>query len=442
MKKLTPYQLLLLGYIFITLTGALILSLPISSSHGTAQPFLDALFVSSSGISTTGLSVVDIGSYYSLFGQIVLLIIFQIGGIGYMTFIIFTAYLFGLGRSLQTSLVARESLVGSDLNLLESFFKKVLLYTCFFELSGTIILAMIWMKEFPFWRSIYLGLYHSVAAFCTAGFGLFPDSLMKYKQNTTLNITINILSLAGGLGFFVLDDIRKYIGRKIRKQYPTRLAIHTKLVLITTFIIILAGSAVIFMAEDWQPITANNYEKGMHSIFQAVSASTTDGYNSIDIGKMSAASLIMIMLLMFVGASPGSTGGGIKTTTFALLFILIWSKLRDRNFNVFKREIGEQGMYNAIIIFIFFLAIMFVDSMIMAITEKASFIQILFEIVSALGNTGLSTGITSALSNAGRAILSLTMFIGRVGPLLVATAVITKPRKVLYRYAREDVFVG
>ncbi len=442
MKKLTPYQLLLFGYIFITLIGAMILSLPISSSQGKTQPFLDALFLASSGISTSGLTVVDIGSYYSLFGQIVLLVIFQIGGIGYMTFIIFTAYMLGMGRSLKTSLVARESLVGSDLNLLESFFRKVLLYTCFFELSGAIILSLIWLRDYPLWPALYLGLFHSISTFCTAGFGLFPDSLMKYQHNVLLNVTINILSLAGGLGFFVLDDIRTYIGRKIRKQYPARLAVHTKLVLITTFIIILAGTAVIYMAEDWQPITANNYEKGMHSVFQAVSASTTDGFNTLDIGKMSPTSWIMIMLLMFVGASPGSTGGGIKTTTFALLFLLVWSKLRDRNFNIFKREIGDQGIYNAVIIFIFFLAIIFIDALVMAFTEKASFIQVLFEIVSALGNTGLSTGITAALSNAGRAILSLTMFIGRVGPLIVATAVITKPRKVLYRYAREDVFIG
>lgn len=442
MKKLTPYQLLLFGYIFITLIGAMILSLPISSSQGKTQPFLDALFLASSGISTSGLTVVDIGSYYSLFGQIVLLVIFQIGGIGYMTFIIFTAYMLGMGRSLKTSLVARESLAGSDLNLLESFFRKVLLYTCFFELSGAIILSLIWLRDYPLWPALYLGLFHSISTFCTAGFGLFPDSLMKYQHNVLLNVTINILSLAGGLGFFVLDDIRTYIGRKIRKQYPARLAVHTKLVLITTFIIILAGTAVIYMAEDWQPITANNYEKGMHSVFQAVSASTTDGFNTLDIGKMSPTSWIMIMLLMFVGASPGSTGGGIKTTTFALLFLLVWSKLRDRNFNIFKREIGDQGIYNAVIIFIFFLAIIFIDALVMAFTEKASFIQVLFEIVSALGNTGLSTGITAALSNAGRAILSLTMFIGRVGPLIVATAVITKPRKVLYRYAREDVFIG
>ncbi|MDD5258774.1 MAG: potassium transporter TrkG [bacterium] len=442
MKKLTPYQLLLLGYIFITLTGAMILSLPISSAKGTAQPFLDALFLASSGISTSGLTVVDIGSYYSFFGQIVLMVIFQIGGIGYMTFIIFTAYVLGMGRSLKTSLVARESLVGSDLNLLENFFRKVLFYTCFFELSGTIILSLIWLRDYPLWQAFYFGLFHSISTFCTAGFGLFPDSLMKYQQNILLNVTINILSLAGGLGFFVLDDIRHYLSLRLKKQYPARLAIHTKLVLITTFIIIMAGTAMICVAEDWQPITANNYEKGMHSFFQAVSASTTDGFNTLDIGKMSPTSWIMIMLLMFVGASPGSTGGGIKTTTFALLFILVWSKLRDRNFNVFKREIGEQGIYNAVIIFIFFLAIIFIDSLVMAFTEKTSFIQILFEIVSALANTGLSTGITAALSNAGRTILTLTMFIGRVGPLIVATAVITKPKKVLYRYAREDVFIG
>ncbi|MDD4857919.1 MAG: potassium transporter TrkG [Candidatus Krumholzibacteria bacterium] len=440
-RRLSPYQLLLLGYAVITVTCALLLSLPISSAEGTRQPFLDALFLATSGISTTGLTVVDVGSYYSLFGQIVLLVLFQIGGIGYMTFVILMMYFLGIKGSIRTSLVAKESMAGPNLHVLKSFFLSVLAYSIAFELVGAAILAVIWAREYPAGRSMYLGLFHSVSAFCTAGFGLFSDSLMRYRESTLMNATIVILSLAGGIGFFVLKDLTALIVNRFNGRRRFRLTVHTRLVLIVTTIVISTGTVVILLSEHW-PAGMGVYDKAMASVFQAVSASTTDGFNTIDIGKMAAASLTIIMLLMYVGASPGSTGGGIKTTTFGLLFILLWARLRRKENNFLGREISERCIYDAIVVGLCCMLVVLADTVILSITEKTSYLQNLFEIFSALGNTGLSTGITSALSSVGKAALIVTMFIGRVGILSIAFAVFSGRREVFFRYPKEDVFVG
>jgi trk system potassium uptake protein TrkH len=440
-NRLTPYQLLIFGYIFVTVSGALLLSLPVSSARGASQPFLDALFVATSGISTSGLSPVDIGSYYSLFGQIVLLVIFQLGGIGYMSFIILTMYVLGIKGSLRTSLVAKESLAGPNLHVLKGFFLSVLAYSFVFEFVGAAILAVFWMKEYSAAYSIYLGVFHSVSTFCTAGFGLFPDNLMSYRQSTLLNVTIVILSLAGGIGFFVLRDLTALITSKLDGRRRFRLTVHTRLVLIVTTIVISVGTIVILFTEHW-PATMSAYDRTMTSVFQAVSASTTDGFNTIDIGKMGAASLTILMLLMFVGASPGSTGGGIKTTTFGLLFVLLWARLRKKQNNALGTEMSERCVYDAVVVAFCFMLVALTDTVILSITEKTSYVQNLFEIISALGNTGLSTGITAGLSPIGKAALIVTMFIGRVGVLSIAFAFLTKPPKVLFRYPKEDVFVG
>jgi len=440
-NRLTPYQLLILGYVFITVSGALMLSLPVSSAKGTSQPFLDALFLATSGISTSGLTVVDVGSYYSLFGQVVLLVIFQLGGIGYMTFIILTMYALGIKGSIRTSLIAKESLAGPNLHVLKNFFLSVLAYSFAFEFVGAAILTVLWMKEYPAAYSIYLGAFHSVSAFCTAGFGLFPDSLMRYRHDTLLNVTIVILSLAGGIGFFVLRDLTAFLAGKLNGRRRFRLTVHTRLVLIVATIVISVGTIVILFSEHW-PSTMSAYDRTLTSVFQAVSASTTDGFNTIDIGAVGTASLTILMLLMFVGASPGSTGGGIKTTTFGLLFILVWARLRRRGNNVLGTEMSERCIYDAVVVAFCFMLVALTDSVILSITEKSSYVQNLFEIISALGNTGLSTGITAGLSSIGKAALIVTMFIGRVGVLSIAFAFLTRPEKVLFRYPREDVFVG
>jgi len=440
-RRITPYQILVLGYLFIALLGGLLLSLPISTAQGGGQPYLDALFLSMSGVSTTGLTVVDVGSFYSLLGQIVLLCIFQIGGIGYMTIIILVMYSLGLKGSIRTSTVARDSLVGSDFHTMKKFFVSVVAYSILFELAGGIVLTLFWMREYPVSRAFYIGMFHSISAFCTAGFGLFSDSLMRYDRSAVVNIVVIALSLAGGIGFFVLKDLRAYGFNGLRSRQKRRLAVHTKLVLVTTAILIAFGAASIMLCEDW-PSAASPGECAIPALFQAISASTTDGFNTIDIGSMSAASLTVIMLLMFVGASPGSTGGGIKTTTFALLFFVLWAKLRRREVNVFGREMSEQCVYNAIIVAVLFMLVIFVDTIILSATMEAPYINMVFEIFSALGNTGLSMGLTSSLNTAGKAALIVTMFIGRVGILSIAFALLTRERKALYRFPKEDIFIG
>ncbi len=439
----TAFQILIIGYGLVTLTGAVLLSLPISSQTGTHQPFIDSLFMATSGISTTGLAVVDIGTYYNMFGQIVLLCVFQIGGIGYMSFLISFAYFMGLRLSFMTNIVAKESLSVPDYRTIGRFFSMVLIFTLAFEITGAFILTLLWMPQFPLHQAIYLGIFHSISTFCTAGFSLFSDSLIGYKTNRLINLTIIVVSITGGIGFIVLHDLYSYLRKTIKKQYPRKLSVHTKIVAVTTSCLMLVGTAIVFISEKWQPSTSF-VDRIMISAFQAVSASTTDGFNTVDIGSMTSASLTFIMFLMFVGASPGSTGGGIKTSTLGLLLVFIWHQIREKeeNISLFKRRIGHQFVYKAIGVFLWFFIIIVIDMIILSATEKASYLQILFETISAMGNTGLSTGITFSLTFIGKIILIITMFIGRVGPMATGFFFIGKQKTLNYEYAAEDIFVG
>lgn len=439
--RLTPIQLLVLGYSFVTVIGAILLSLPVSSAKGVYQPFVDSLFVATSGISTSGLSVVDIGSYYSLFGQVVLLCIFQIGGIGYMTFVIFAFYLLGAKVSISTGIVAKESLAVDSYHMLGRFFKNVLLYTFIFESLGALVLTIFWLKEYPLSRSIYLGVFHSVSAFCTAGFSTFSNSLMNYKNSVTMNLTIDVISIAGGIGFFVLTDLYNLYVKKQKNIFPRRLTLHSRIALLVTFSVMLTGAVIIFASEGW-PHTSSLFDRIMASVFQSISASTTDGFNSIDINAMSYAGLTILMVLMFIGASPGSTGGGMKTTTLGILCMSVKTYISGERVVAFDRKIPLQTILKAFTVFALFCAIFFIDMLILANIEKASYSQIAFEIISALGNTGLSCGITPFLTIIGKIVLIITMFIGRVGPLTISSAILARPHRPLVKYPEEDVFIG
>jgi len=441
LKKLNPLQLLVIGYFLVTMFFTLLLMLPISSKTNTPQHFIDALFTASSGISTTGLCVVDIGSFYSLFGQIMLMLDFQVGGIGYMAFIVFMAYLLNARLSLNNKIVASESVAGTHPGHSYNFFAKVIIFTFVFETIGGIILFFYWLPAYSFLYALYLGFFHSISAFCTAGFCLFPDSLMSHKNSITINLVIDVISIIGGIGFYVLDDIYLFIKKTLRKESFRPLSVHSKLAMTVTIIVIVIGTGIIFVSQKWAP-SAGIKERLFASSFQAISASTTDGYNTLDIGAMSSTGLFMIILLMFIGASPGSTGGGIKTTTLGVLFISTWSKLRGKkDSTLFERRISNDVRDNAFMIFSMFIMVAIIDLLVLTITEKAGFLQIFFEIISALGNTGLSTGITSNLSGLAKLLLSITMFIGRVGPLTIGLAMI-KGINPSFRYPEGDIFVG
>jgi len=311
-----------------------------------------------------------------------------------------------------------------------------------FEFAGAVVLTAFWMKEFDLWHAAYLGIFHSVSAFCTAGFSIFSNNFMSYSTSTTLNMSINIISIIGGLGFFVLIDLYNLVYKKSKNIYPRKLTVHSKMVILVTGIVMLSGAIIIFLSKKW-PVEMQVSERIMVSFFQSISASTTDGFNSIDIGAMSTTGLTMLMFLMFVGASPGSTGGGMKTTTLATLFIAVKSYLQGKKeVNIIGKEIPQKSVLKALVVFSIFVLILLIDMLVLSYTEDVSYIRILFETVSALGNTGLSTGITSNLSFVGKIVLILTMFIGRVGPLTLGIALLKKHDPALYRHTQEDIFIG
>lgn len=443
-QKLYPYEVLVAGYFIITLIGAFLLGSPPAVKNGQWQSFIDSFFMASSGISTTGLSVVDIGRDYTLFGQIVLLAIFQIGGLGYMTFIIFFMYILGVKSDLWTQIVAKESLSGTNLRILGKLFFSAMILTIISEFIGALILSLFWIGRFSILSSLFLGTFHSVSAFCTAGFCLFSDSLIGYQNSVIVNLTISILSLLGGIGFVVLFDLLSYFKNKSSKTGNRQLTVHTKFVLLITTVIICVSAIFLIAAGKWGSETTLG-QRFQYSFFQVISASTTDGFNTIDIKEMNNVSMVLIMILMFIGASPGSTGGGIKTSTAGVICLFVLSIINggeNVTVNVFKRKISNDAVNKSMGVFMLFMLFIVVNLLILTITEKGTFLQILFEIVSALGNAGLSTGITSGLSNTGKIVLSVTMFVGRIGPLTLGFLIMSRKKPRSLKCPEEEIYIG
>lgn len=434
-------QILVMGYLLFTLLFAGLLMLPAASVSRQPLSFADALFMSSSGISTTGLVTVDPGSELTLFGQIVLLLDFQIGGIGYMAFFVMLWSLMRRRLSIREKLVGEESMAGASQGGTRPFFSQVMLFTLCFEVAGGVLLSICFLDPDAVGHSIYSGFFHSISAFCTAGFALYPDSLTRYQYNLPVNLIIDILSLAGGIGFIVMSDITHLFRRRKRELFWRRPALHSRLALIITMAVVLGATLLILFAKGWQEVSVT--QRILLASFQVISASTTDGYNSIDISAMPPVSLAVVIVLMFIGASPGSTGGGIKTTTLGVVLLATRAQLRGQpDCNVFGRRIGAGEIARSFSIMIIALIVFCLVSFILCLTEKGSLLQICFETMSALGNTGLSMGITSGLSLFAKILLSITMFIGRVGPLTIGMAFLEVKQPVKIRYAAEEVYVG
>lgn len=440
---MTPHRILLLGFVCIILVGSFLLSLPIASVNGTAQPFVDALFVATSAISTTGLTVVDLGSFYSLFGQIVILVLIQIGGLGYMIFIVMIVLQLGVKLSLGGKLILEESMSSPPYEEVSHFSKMILFITFLFEFLGAAVLSLYWMREFPVSHAIYLGIFHSVSAFCTAGFSLFSDNLSAYRDSIVINVIIGILCIVGSVGFFVIYDVYNMVSRKKREdEPPKKLLTHTKLVLIMLPILIITGAFLICLSE-WNTPLPSFKDRFLTSTFQAISASTTTGFNTLDTGTVKTLGLATMVMLMYIGASPGGTGGGVKTTTFGLLISSIISVISMKDeLILFNRRISPRTKDKAFAICTIAVLLIALDVLILSATEKASFMEIVFEVVSAFGTVGLSTGVTPALSVTGKIVLVITMLIGRVGPLAIGFSIRGKCKLVPIKYPEGGILVG
>lgn len=437
-----PVRMMAVGFLLLIAAGTLLLTLPAATADGRGTPFIDALFTTTSAVSTTGLVTVDTGSHYSLLGQLVVLGLFQVGGLGYMVFIALA--LLGLGRSLPLSgqLLLRESVSRPSTIDLRRFVGIVVAFTAVIEAGGALLLALQFLRVLPWQHALYSAAFHSVSAFCTAGFGLYSDSLMAFRANLGINLTVDVLSTAGSLGFFVLYELYHWAKTRLRGRPAPPFSVHTRLVLTMTSLLVLLGGVVILFAE-WQGVTARLGERLLTAGFQAVAAATTTGFNTIDIGRLALPALLITLLLMFVGAAPGSTGGGIKNTTMGVLLARLWAGITGRSDAVlFGRRVPLPTIAGAAAVATGSALWIAVTLLVLSLTEQIAFAPLLFEVVSAFGTVGLSTGVTSQLSWFGKVLISLTMFFGRLGPVAFGLTLLGRARTPGIALAEADVMVG
>ena len=436
---LSTYQILVLGFAGLILSGVALLMTPYASKSGDSLRFVDALFTATSAVCVTGLVVVDTGTYFSVFGQSVILLLIQIGGLGVMTVATLVAVLSGKKINLKERLLIQEATNQLDLAGVVRLTLYIIRATLLVELVGGTILALRWFQDFGL-QGIYFGYWHAVSAFCNAGFDLFGEyrSITGYVGDLTVNGVIASLIVVGGIGFPMVADL--WNCRQTR-----RFSLHTKVVLTTTVLLIVLGAGFIFVAEYGNAKTLSDLppaDKVMASLFQSVTARTA-GYNTVDIGLLREGTLLAIIFLMFVGASPSSMGGGVKTSTAAILFIsLVGSVTGKRDPLAFGRQIPQQTVYKAFTIVTISVMLISLVTLTLSFTEAAPIFSLLFEVTSAFGTVGLSTGITPKLSDAGKVLITLTMFAGRVGTLTLLMALALRPRKERLKYPEGKIVIG
>ena len=440
LNRLSPAQILVLGFAAVIFIGAFLLTLPISNQTGSFTPFVDALFTATSAVCVTGLVVVDTGTHWSVFGQVMIMFLIQIGGLGFMTVATLFAMLLGKRINLRSRILIQEALNNLSIEGVVRLVRYVVIITLAVESLAALILTIRWSFDMPLEKAFYYGVFHAVSSFNNAGFDLFGEfrSITGYVDDFTVNLVISTLIIIGGIGFVVIADL-------LQKRSWRSLRLHTKVVLATTAVLLVSGTLIIFGLEFTNPKTmAPLTMKGklLAAYFQSVTPRTA-GFNTLSIPDLRSATQFLMVILMFIGASPGSTGGGIKTSTFMTLATAVWSSTRGReDVEVFKRRIPMNIIYRSLTITMVALVLVITVTMILSITERAEFLTILFETTSAFGTVGLSMGITPSLTFIGRVLIILTMFAGRVGPLTVAFAVAQRQHKESIKFAQEKIMVG
>ncbi|MEA3392085.1 MAG: TrkH family potassium uptake protein [Candidatus Marinimicrobia bacterium] len=444
----SPARTTIIGFAFFILIGTCILMLPQATRIGRLG-FINALFTATSAVCVTGLTVVDTGTTFSLFGQFVLIVLIQTGGLGIMT--ISTLFLMIAGRRLSFSEqdVIQNTLTYTDKKDLPSVLKKVVFFTFAIEGLGVLLLLFCFYPNNEVPRALYLSVFHSISAFCNAGFSLFPDSFTFYQDNWVLNLTICFLVITGGIGFLVLSELKLRFSFKHR--FWSRLSLHSKLVLLSTSCLLFVGTITIFLMEGNNTlIQLSMPHRILSSFFQAVN-SRTSGFNTMPLGNMANETLFVLIILMFVGASPGSCGGGIKTTTFMTLILLGISRFKgQKRPQIFNRSISERSIGKAVSVLFISTIVVCIGITILLMTElgdvshqqsRGKFLELFFEVVSAVGTVGFTTGITANLSTMGKMIITCLMFVGRLGPLIVVIA-FSRSITLNYFYAEEDIMIG
>lgn len=431
----SPQANLVWGFFLYTLTGALLLSVPLF--HKIKVPLLDHLFIATSAVSTTGLVTVSIGDSYNFFGQLIIMLLIQLGGIGYMTL---TTYylLFTINRITHW----HQRIIGAEFAMpksirIQDFIRSVVIFTLIMETLGAVAFYLaVNTTEMSGPEAIWFSIFHSVSAFCTAGFGLLNDSFMSFRDDVWVNSIISVLSIAGSLGFIVITDIwYRLSGRSRGLSFTTRIIVYGFLLLLSL------GTLLLYLNE---PQVQQHSESGlMQAFFQCMTAMTTVGFNTIDTGQLQLPSLLLVLFLMYIGASPSGTAGGMKITTLTAMIAVLKSRLAgQKRITFLNRTIPFERLYVATATFMLYTTMIFFFTFLLSYSEEAlSFRSMLFEVASALGTVGLSTGITGDLSAIGKGLIIVLMFVGRVGVLTFGFALLQRKKAEQPSTHRDDLAV-
>lgn len=426
-KKISPGRFIAFGFASVILIGAILLFLPISANEGVKVSIIDAIFISTSAVCVTGLVTIDTADTFNTFGRTIIALLIQIGGLGIASVGVGVIILAGKRVSYKERMVVKEAMNLESVQGIVKIVKSVLLITLFFEGIGAFVNYLVFSKDFPPLQALGISVFHSISTFNNAGFDVLGNfqSLSQYQDNVLLNINTIILIIFGGLGFYVIREI-------ISKRSFKKCSLHTKVVLTMTTLLLVVGTLLFKFIENTSWLGA---------VFNSTTARTA-GFSTYDLSVFSNASLLIFIILMFIGASPGSTGGGVKTTTAFTLFKSAYSMTTNQHNTAFKRKIPNVVTAKAFIISLLAVVLIFFNTLLLSILEPGfSFMEVLFEVVSAFGTVGLSLGITQDLSFGSKIVIIITMFIGRLGPLTVATIWSFKPLSSI-TYSEENITIG
>lgn len=444
LNKLTYVRIIALGYLAVILLGTLLLMLPAASAEGKGTDFLTALFTATTSTCVTGLVVVDTGTYFSTLGHIFILLMMQIGGLGFVTMGILIALLLKKKITLRARELLQESMNGLQVGGIVRVFRMAFKGTMLMEAVGAVLLAIGFIPVLGLGKGLWYGIFHSVSAFCNGGIDLMGgysgrySSLTAFCGNGLVNITVIVLIVAGGIGFFVWEDIRQ------KKLCFRKYTLHSKMALVMTAVLLVAGSVLFYLFEKDGVLAGRNGKEAFLACIFHSATTRTAGFNTTDTGALTGASLLLTMVLMFIGGSPGSTAGGVKTVTMLVLLTYVWSNLRsERGVNLFGRRLKDEIIRKASNVMVITMVLVMVSAVLICFWQPDLGVEdVMFEVISAMGTAGMSTGITRQLNTASRVVIILLMYCGRIGGMSFALSFTERRTVAPMQLPAEKVMIG
>lgn len=443
--NMSPFKFLAIGFLSVISLGAVLLALPVASREGNMTPLIDTFFTATSAVCVTGLVVVDTGTYWSLFGKTVILLLIEVGAMGFMAISTLFALVMGKRITLKERLVIQEAYNTYNIQGVIRHVIYLIIFTLVMQLLGALVLMTQFIPLYGRATGVYYSVFHSVSAFANAGFDLLGGftSVTVFSGNPVILWTLMVLIVIGGLGYTVWRQLLDHAKNRIPLA---RLSLHSKVVLLLTFVLIFGGMLLFLVAEWSNPHTLQGMslsDKVTNAFFASITPRTA-GFNSISTSDMSPAGRLFTIVYMFIGGSPGSTAGGVKTTTFGIVLFTLIAVVRGRDeVELFHRRIPTKLVYKAVSIFLLGITLILVGTTILSLSETGATLElIVYEVVSALGTVGLSQGLTQSLSPVGKVTITILMYLGRVGPLTVMFSFAMKKQKLNVRYPEDKILIG